>query len=456
MKRFVYLVIGLSTLAWATPGIAQEKLTREQMEEDLRQLVAITRRAYAYVEDKKEQGVDFDKLLPRALKRLDSVKSNVDFHDVLKESVAALHDGHCEIYAGHLQAPRPRVWPFTLRFVKEGVVVTEVRPELGPGAEIARGDLVLEINGRPIQAWIEEGVLRASASTEGARRTMALQRMTATADESIKVTRKRPGGEATTVRLGTLPPVTAAPPAGFAEARLLKPSVGYLRIPSFGWHTPAFNKAKTDSERDKALAPARREMDQAFEKVADTKSLILDLRDNGGGADLLGAYLVSHLLPQDFLYYSIQTRCSPDLRKLPGFGYLPRVEGWAPKWSWKPRGTVFTFFRGQTYPGRLIALVDEISFSTTDCALACLVDLHPNLRVVGRPTHGGSGGPTMIGKLVHSKAELQLCIMRVWSPKGRLIEGHGTRPQIGVEWTCEDVLRQRDPDVKAALKEAER
>jgi C-terminal processing protease CtpA/Prc len=62
----------------------------------------------------------------------------------------------------------------------------------------------------------------------------------------------------------------------------------------------------------------------------------------------------------------------------------------------------------------------------------------------------------VLAKLKHSKADVQLCVMRVWSPKGRLIEGHGTRPDVSVQWTRDDVLKARDPDLEAALEDLRR
>jgi hypothetical protein len=186
---------------------APEKLTHDQMEEDLRELGAVVRRAYSYVDEKKEQaGVELDQLLADAVRRLDGVKSNADFHDLLKEVVAGLKDGHCEVYAGHLAAPRPRAWPFLLHFVKEGVVVNRIHPSLaGRGIDI--GDLLKEVNGRPVEKWVEEAARKVSASSDGARRRMALERMVATADESVKVTVEHVDGASATVTVKTFPPM---------------------------------------------------------------------------------------------------------------------------------------------------------------------------------------------------------------------------------------------------------
>ncbi len=452
MVRAWPFIVG-AVLVASGPGLsAQENLTREQMDEDLRELVAVIGRAYAYVDEKKEQyGVDLDHLRADARQRLGAVKSNADFHDLLKEVIAGLKDGHCEVYAHHLMAPRPRSWPFLVREVKEGIVITGIHPSLAGGA-IGVGDLVREVNGRPIEEWAVAAARRVSASSDGARRKTALRRMIATADEAVDVKAEHPDGTAVTTHLKTVPELQDAREPKFAAGRVVKDGIGYVRIPSFHWDAAG----KTDADRDAALKPAREQIDAAFAAVAETRELVLDLRGNGGGADLLGAYLVSHLVPGDFCYYAIQTRSSPDLRRLPGFTHLPAKDGWTEKWPWHPRRTVFSFFKGKTYPGRLAILIDETCFSTTDCVANTLADLHPHVRFVGRPMSGGSGGPTVVARLPHSKADVQLCVMKVWSPKGRLIEGHGIRPDVPVEWTREDVLRGHDPDLKAALKDLRR
>src|SRR5262249_54973793 len=145
-----------------------------------------------------------------------------------------------------------------------------------------------------------------------------------------------------------------------------------------------------------------------------------------------------------------------DLRRLDNSPDLPRNDGWAEKSPWVPRKTSFSFFKGKTYTGRLAVLINEVSASATDCFLAALADLYPNVRFIGRPVNGAAGRPTKLATLKHSKANVIWCVMRVWSPKGRLIEGHPTRPDVPVQWTRDDVLTGRDPDLEAALKDLRR
>lgn len=463
MKSIRCLLVGIAFAVLAQSGLAEEKLSRAQMADDLNQLFDVMRRGYAYIDEKKDlHGVDLDRMQADALSRLDAVRSNGDFVNLIKEAIARLRDGHCEAYAGHLAAARPRAWPLLLRSVKEGVLVTGFDFSLvGSGIEI--GDLLQEVNGRAIDDWIAEEARTVSASTDGARRRIALQRVTATAKDSIRVTVQHANGAKAVIAIKTGPhlrspaePNLADLPEGkFAVGSVLKGGPGYIRIPSFAWDTAERKKARTDAEIDASYKSARDQIDAAFEAVAGAKALVLDLRGNSGGWDNIGACVASHFLPDAFRYYTTQTRFSRELRMLDKPS-PPPPDGWGPKWEWSPRKTAFSFFQGKPYTGRLLVLINEDVFSAADCLTAVLADLRPDVRFVGRPTHGGAGGPRILAKLKHSGIDVQLSTMRIWSPNGRLIEGHGTRPNVAVEWTREDVISGRDADLDAALSELSR
>lgn len=447
------LIVGLCAGCGSATRPPEPTTPRQKREADLRDLGAVVRRAYAYVEEKRaDAGVDFDRIVDEAIGRLDRVESDADFHDLLKEVIAGLKDGHCEVFAGHLAAPKPRSWPLLLGSVKEGVVVFTTHPALPPNSGVSRGDLVREANGRRIEDWVEEATRMVSASSDGSRRRSALRRMTATNDETVTLEVEHLDGTNATVTLKTVPWFGDTASTTFAAGRVLGDGIGYINIPSFAPPPSASGPVTSDAERDAALRPAREQIDAAFEAVAGTRALVLDLRSNGGGADLLGAYLLSHLVPGDFVYYSTQTRSSPDLRRVPGFGHLT-TDGWAPRQEWRPRKTPFSFFEGEPYSGRLVVLINEGCFSTTDCVLRALADLRPGVRFVGRPAGGGAGGPTIVAKLPHCKADVQLNVMRVWGPKGKLIEGWGTHPDVPVALTRQDALGRRDPDLEAAVRD---
>jgi C-terminal processing protease CtpA/Prc len=421
------------------------KLSRLEMEEDVKQFFALVRERYSYIEEKKLSGVDLDMLHAGALKRLDKVQSDADFHRLLQEIVSGLKDGHCEVDKGCLDVPWPRAaWPVALQSVQEGTIITAIHPSAAAQG-FGHGDLLKEVNGRAIEDWIQDTARRVSASTAGARRRLALQRVILTDEEIVQLGVEYPNGTNRDVSANTCShmPVPAVPniddlPEGkYIESRVLENGIGAIRITSMSWGIKP--EEGTPPEDMKALfKPARDAIDAAFATVAGTKALVLDVRGNHGGFDYVGAHVAAHFLPDEQIYVRHITRSWPPAQEDD---------------EREARISDYTSFRGARYAGDVAVLIDEGTFSATDTLAAALTDWRPEVRFIGRPTHGGAGGPTEVGKLEYSNVGVRLCVMKLWSPKNRrLIEGHGTNPQVGVEWTREDVLKCRDADLVAALK----
>jgi Peptidase family S41 len=87
---------------------------------------------------------DWQAVLPRSLEAAANDKDAAAFQDTLNRLVAALHDGHGGVYRGGFTATLPLAWDW----VEGKLVITAV----GSAAEgqIARGDAVTKINGRPV------------------------------------------------------------------------------------------------------------------------------------------------------------------------------------------------------------------------------------------------------------------------------------------------------------------
>ena len=164
------------------------------------------------------------------------------------------------------------------------------------------------------------------------------------------------------------------------------------------------------------------------------KALILDLRGNPGGTDLLGQRLASHLMKPGFVYYRLQSH-----RWLWGWGGIG---------AHKPRNVPADLPR---FTGKLVCLIDEGVFSTADNFAACIRDVHPDVTFVGRPAGAGTGAPRSF-TLPKTGATVWFCTMRVYAPKGEMIEGAGVQPDVKVKWSRQDHLQKRDPDLEAALK----
>jgi hypothetical protein len=406
-----------------------------QREADLRHLAAKVREEWSYFEHRAAAGLDLDALLARALEGARVVRDDAGWAVVLRRFVAALDDGHAAVRAPGA-TPIARRLPFRVRDCAEGLVVIALAP--GHDGAPAVGDLWLEQDGVPIAERIAAQQREVFASTPGMRRRLAIERLQWIAAERTRCRFSTSAGdvERDLDTLGAEPAELAAQAGGDpVELTWPRERVACLRIRSFAvprWRE--WLQARVE-ERDAFLAEGRDAITGALRDVVQrgATTLLLDLRGNAGGTDLLGIHLAEHLLPGAFRYFLLSAK----------------VDG---RWT-EPGG----FEHGRTPPpvrfaGRVIALIDERCFSATDDLLRCLDDLHPDFHAVGRPTGGGTGAPRAIATLPNTGAEIVLCTQRVHGPRGGLIEGVGTVPDVLVRWTRDDCVQQRDPDLAAALQ----
>jgi C-terminal processing protease CtpA/Prc len=420
---------------------AQAPWTLEQMQEDLDQLAAAVRAEWSYYEDRTQNaGLDLDALVGDARARLDGVESAEDFALVLQRIVAGLKDGHGGVRMSGLKHPLQRL-PVWIEECDAGFVIAAVAEEGEAAGPMPRaGDVLVSVNGTPIEKLVAEAREFAIASTDEGRRVAALRWIRRSFEPAVLLEwETRADGDAAErvkAEVRTISALQGRPGAAVNwTLSWPRPKVALLRISSFGVKDWARWLQATVEERPEFLRETYQAIDDLFAQIAEggAEALVLDIRENGGGTDSLGIHMAKHLLREPFEYFRLSSK----------------VDG---KWTAPGSLTYQTEAHMRRFEGPLYALVDGGSFSTTDNFLRCMRDLHPQFTVVGRPTGGGTGAPRPIVKLTHSGAEIVLCTMRVYGPTSDLIEGRGTAPDIAVRWSREDWLHGRDPDLNSALE----
>ncbi|MGH9833930.1 MAG: S41 family peptidase [Blastocatellia bacterium] len=238
--------------------------------------------------------------------------------------------------------------------------------------------------------------------------------------------------------------------------RFLKdPEVAQIRIRSFGGRDyPQWIENTFKTLREKG-----------------TKVLIIDLRSNGGGADMYGAMLVSYLTDKPFRYFdhiSVKTinpsfkehsdwraerepQLRADMAPNPAGGYLVTAK-LHPGVAEQPPGK---------YPflGKVFVLIDGGSFSTT--ADFCAVTHHlKRATFIGEETGGGyygnNSGMQTILTLPNSKARVRVPMYEYWNAvPGYDGKRRGARPDHLVETKAANLLRGVDEQLELALKLAD-
>ena len=210
-------------------------------------------------------------------------------------------------------------------------------------------------------------------------------------------------------------------------------------------------------------------MEDTFRTLREkgTKTLIIDLRGNGGGADMYGAMLVSYLTDKPFRYFDHidvktinpsfkehsdwsgnESRLREGMTVNPAGGFLVTAK-LHPGVAEQPPGK---------YPflGKVFVLIDGGTFSTA--ADFCAVAHHlKRATFIGEETGGGyygnNSGMQTIVTLPNSKMRIRVPMYEYWNAvPGYDGKRRGTRPDHLVETTVANLLRGVDEQLDLALK----
>ena len=203
-------------------------------------------------------------------------------------------------------------------------------------------------------------------------------------------------------------------------------------------------------------------VDEAMSKLAKAKTIILDLRGNGGGADMWGAWLVSKFTAKPFRYFDrihLPTinpsftnwkQESKDNMKNntmvdPSGGFLATPQLHPGLGEQAPADNPFT--------GKLIVLADGLTFSTATDVCAQLRN-RTNTIFVGEETGGGYAGNTSGTNarfnFPHSDFRLSIHVYDYWNAVPAREKGRGIMP----DFTIENKVKELEQGVDAQWEQA--
>jgi len=377
--------------------------------------------------------LDLDSRYREYLQDAVAAQGRRDFSLASMRFLASLGNGHTNFYDDSLRYWEGHSTGFSLVRLGDRWVVAQTVLE-----GLARGDVVIAIDGRPFDDFFADRGRYISVSSEAARVRHLFYNpylfpptFTLGLDDgrTLEIERKRKQR-------------SAKQPPKPMEAGLLEEGVFYLPIRSFG--KPEIEKAAIETIRQNR----------------EVSTLIIDVRGNGGGTT--PTQLIEALMDRPWRGW---TSATPQVTGLESaYAHLAktlddgkmseRIRGYLDAYQGADRRMLFTAGsvnqpRDPLFTNRLIVLVDE------RCASACEGFVMP-LRVsgratlVGRATGGSSGQPYLYD--FGNGMRFRVSTKRMYFPDGSQFEGVGVAPHVLVPLTVETLRSPADEDLNRALR----
>jgi hypothetical protein len=402
---------------------------------------------------------ELDKYFDQAEKALDRPMNVYEFYRVVAPAVAAVKCGHTGVRVNPDLDKGKAVLPLVVRVLDGKLyVLRDLSCAQGP----LRGQEIRVVNGVAAAKMVQ--TILAATPGDGDVQTSRLRRVGANfagelidllgleSPYSVTVWDAKDNREATMRLEGVAAAKLQQPrPKDSAELTFFDDGkIADLKIHRFGG---------TANKKDLRVF-----FQDCFNEVDKKKSaaLILDLRDNGGGADELGKLLLSFLIDEPFQYYddlvlngltfSFQ-KYTAQKRGLPanmlerqsnGKYRMVKHPNWGLQQPSKP-----------TFTGKLYILINGNSFSTTSEFLSHAHARH-RATFIGEESGGGyygnTSGPGAFLTLPNTKLQAYVPLMTYYmAVHGYKAAGHGVVPDHPVTSTIDELLQGKDKELALAL-----
>jgi hypothetical protein len=419
-----------------------------------------------------------DELFDRAEKSLTQPLSMIEFYRVLAPVVAAIKCGHTQVGTSRelLQelASKNRLLPLEVRVLDRKVYVFRDHSSQ-PASPALAGMEIRSINGVAAAKIVE--TMLAAASGDGDIQTSRLLQIGSwpvfsiqlyclmglgapydvvfwDAHDKKELSLRLEGGEISSAKFPQRPRSAAS--LKFLD----QDKIAVLKINQFGGQV--VGEGEGEGQPKKTLHEFYKESFAAF-KAKGTKTLILDLRNNGGGADELGRLLLSYLVEKPFKYYddlvlnALEFSFLKDTNKgkpfpedqverQPNGKYrLVKHPNWGEQQPSQP-----------TFTGKVLILINGRSFSTTSEFLSQAHFLK-RATFIGEESGGGyygnSSGAMPAVTLPHSKLVVRVPLLTYYmAVSGYKDAARGVIPDYPVQYSIAELLEGTDKELALALE----
>lgn len=371
--------------------------------------------------------VNFDSLYLAWLPKVRQSSSTLDYYLLLAELGAKLRDGHTNVYMPAELAETVYSRPLMrTRLIEDKVLVIGVYDPALSKEGIAIGQEVVKVNGLPVKDYAARYVIPfQSSSTSQDREVRAYDYalLGGALNEPIKLQLRDAANKISEHTVSRVKPAerSAKLQVPAFEYRMLSGNIAYIALNSFGNDSTAIEFA------------AR------FEEISKAKSIIFDIRNNGGGNTSTGWDILADLIDKTVEVHSSYTR-----------DYRPTWRAWKRNQQIAVNKSWLGPNKKLPYTKPVIVLTSARSFSAAEDFAAAFKTMNRGL-IIGEPTGGSSGQPLFI--TLPGNGTARICTKRDMLGNGEEFVGKGVLPDKFVSPSIHDIRNGIDTQLQAAISE---
>jgi carboxyl-terminal processing protease len=369
--------------------------------------------------------LQLDSIYQIYLKRTLETESRKDFAFLMREFIALLNNGHSWYNDTKAFGAYPSMG-FTWLNINGFWTVTRSSVE-----GLLPGDVVMKIEGKPVDDYFKELARYFTASDERARQARLVWTLASIIPNNYTAEIQTKSGSVKKLAVDRQH-LTITPQVVKTESRWLEPNrIGYIKIPSF--NSPEF-------ERDALVQ---------LKEYIHAQAIIVDVRGNGGGST--PSRLTAALMNKPYRWWTEGTPVTVGL-----FRYYSEA---------RPSIELNEYFRNAqltwqseevqpdsgAFNGAIIILADRNTGSAAEDFTVPFKDNGRGL-IIGEATNGSTGQPYMYN--FGDGISIGIGTKRAYMPNGSEFEGVGIMPDIRVPVQREDLYAGKDRALERAIVEA--
>lgn len=375
----------------------------------------------------KKPDLDWDSLYVSYIPKVLATKSTQEYYNSLQSMMAQLNDGHTGVYfSEELRELYTRPSIFT-NLIEDKVIITEVIDPKLTKLGILPGSEITHVNGEYVKAYVTREVRPYVSSSTEHYRTFAQYNylfLIGKKGTTVELTYLDPAGKQHTNALTyDWSPIEYFQDKKLLEFNMLPNQVAHLTLNGF---------------HDKKI---KEEFDAIYPQLREAKSLIIDIRNNGGGNSSIGWDIMAKLTNKNFSLVKWESR-----------NYQATKRAWGDSQSWYGDQYDYKINNPDTtdyFHGPVIVLTSPYTFSAAEDFLAAFVQAKRGL-IIGEPSGGSTGQPLFFR--LPGGGSARICTKRDYLIDGTEWVGKGFTPDIYVAPTLRDVMAGKDTVLNKALE----